>query len=365
MRRRPRTTSLVGASAGLIFTVGAACAVFDGDRADAMEPYLSGTSAIRFCSQALDCPLLNLSIALSTGVPVALDYSQCMTWAAGIAPDDDRDALDARRRVLDCIASAAPRDCAAAERCLSFVAVLEAHGCSPGVTCMDDGGTARVCTDGGVIVDHHCGSAAFPLSACLESDAGARGCAVADGECPPPRCRGSILYACTAGLLEAFDCAVGGQTCGVDPTLGHATCLSEGRERRTGEEDALGFGRCDGDVLETSNSRYLSRFPCAKFGLACAGGASPICTPPSAECAPGDDAFDRCASPGVVHACVAGKAVDIDCAAAGLECHPPNVAAKVRAHCGPIGGHPGRSPFSSAADASAEASDGDAAAPPH
>jgi hypothetical protein len=330
----------VGASAGLIFAVGAACTIFNGDRADAMEPYLSGTSAIRFCSHTIDCPLLNLSIALSTGVPVALDYSQCMTWAAGIAPDDDRDALDARRRVLDCIARAAPRDCAAAEKCLSFVAVYEPRGCSPGVTCMNDGGSARVCADGGFIVDHHCGSASFPLSACMSSGRGTKDCAVGDGTCPPPRCSGSVLYACTGDLLQAFDCTVGGQTCGVDPASGRAACLSEGRERRAPEDDALGFGRCDGDVLETSNGRYLSRFPCGKFGLACAEGASPTCTPPGAECAPGDDASNRCASSSVVHACVAGKAVDIDCSTAGLECHPPNAEVKLRAHCGPLGGHP-------------------------
>ncbi len=297
--------------------------------------YLSIDDAARLCSLVFQCPVLDISIQYSAGLPIDnYNFSLCMSWLAGPLPAS-RPGVPEQRALLACMADGGTclgaGACAVFEeidpgdpRCAAPDAGPEA-GPPPTLFCSTDGKQKIDCQN---LYTYHCGSDLTPGSTCNIGSDG--------------------VPWCTIGGLDAGCVAVGGCTgpsedfCGVDGLHFRLDCTARGTICTTNDEGGLiqcspesctTLGaQCNGNVLKMCDGAELSPFNCADLGGSCSGQNNEfICTRPGDTCSVNDPDVNVC-SGSKIALCVGGRMVSYDCASVGKSCVAG--AAPVTPHCG-------------------------------
>jgi hypothetical protein len=304
-----------------------------GATANDPDAYLPVVDAAELCAMAGECPLFAASLVASIGVPImavraaapqrlTLSYSACLDWLASPLAEG-RIGFETQRELLYDVL---PSGCSGGLELLP----IEAFG---GGDPRCEGVSGQSC-DGDRLVDCDAGLAlacrAPPYSVattCIETGEGTATCGIpspCDGA--PPSCDGTYSVTCTADVLSAFDCATIGLGCS-DATPG--ACGGESGAASCAV-DAFGDEACtpDGERATLCLGGAVGETDCDAAGLSCVDdGATARCGDPDAEasgerCRPYDPDVDVCAGD-VLHACIGGARVDVDCASFGRKCVPP------------------------------------------
>lgn len=132
-----------------------------------------------------------------------------------------------------------------------------------------------------------------------------------------PRCEGSVLSVCQAGVRWTVDCALGDRTCG-HQEWSVPGCYQGCRSPSSTCDAGTLVGECHGDTRGVAFDNVANHWPCGLLGdRACrkVPGASAECVLTSGGC----DAPPRCEGAMLV-VCLGGEARRIDCAAGGGTC---------------------------------------------
>lgn len=306
----------------------------DGGAAPTNDPeaYLPVLDAAELCAVAAECPLLGPSIVAAIGVPIVgidalgpridLSYSACLDWLSSPLARG-RIGFEAQRELLYGVVAAG---CAGG---LAFLPI-EGFGAEDD-RC--DGQPAQRC-EGDVLLDcvaglsRDCTSPPYSAATtCIETGDESATCGIAhpcgDAE---PSCDGSFAVGCAEDVLTAFDCATVGLGCSASTPgacggqSGAASCAG----------DAFGQQACspDGERATVCLGGFVGETDCDAVGLACvADGGASRCGDPAREtsgerCSPYDPEVDVCQGD-VLHACIGGAHVDIDCPTIGRVCKAP------------------------------------------
>lgn len=280
------------------------------------DAYLPLLDAAELCALVGDCPLLGPSILASTGLPlvfvqrdppyVELSYAACLDWLASPIASG-RVGFEAQRELL--LGVLPSIGCPVAVGYLPF----QALDASRDEQCV--GATEPFCTEDGVLIDCaaglavDCSSPSFaPLTSCIADAAGAR-CAI-ETACPDDPCTNGFAAVCSAdGMVTAFDCSTIGLDC-IAGRCGTESCAAAD----------IGEQHCSGEVASVCVGGSVGATDCDAAGLTCVDqGPRTRCEDPQAACSPFDPGIDVCAGD-VLHTCVAGRPVDVDCAAIGRKC---------------------------------------------
>lgn len=298
------------------------------------DAFLPMLDAAELCALAADCPLLAASIVASLGLPVvavdagpparlSFSYAQCLDWlAAPIAPG--RVGFDAQRELLiDVVASGCERGVALLPVEAIATALDPRCAGAPEPHCdEDDEGALVDCADGLVF---HCDAAVFaPSSSCVAGDDGAPRCGIAAKTCgDADACDVDYAVACEDGVLQQYDCSSLGLGCG------GGTCRGEDGDASCDRAEA-GVQQCSpgGERATVCTGRFFSEVDCEALGLECVEVGDDIarCGDLAAEeagrCEPYDPDVDVCDGD-VLHTCVGGEPVDLDCGVIGRSCQAP------------------------------------------
>jgi hypothetical protein len=294
------------------------------DAASSAPTYLTWSEAHDVCSKIAACAAFDLegSVELSLGLPMpATNYPICVQWLAGELPGN-RIGISEQREVLRCMAAA--KDCATANGCLPVQGwtarvgtplcktiggcegdyacgsgsrlscsmlggackqVPSGYGCVTAQPCSlcpdDDAGTARLCTDGGTIVDDAIRQGFLPATEC--SPAGVAQCATLGGS----HCQDASVVGCTlrpsakkvsaSRNASVFDCAAIGATCQNAGSAGTPAfyCARAGR-CQPGDSTCI-----DGHTIQVCVDGVFKAFDCHELnaGATCStNGGAPWCS---------------------------------------------------------------------------------------
>ncbi len=328
----------IAAAACAAAAIVASCTIFDGlddrvieggvEAGDAQTsdgPLLPGqqagffslADAVAFCSNVFACPNLQPSVEISVAVPIDSNtFSSCVDWVTGPLPKD-RNGVNQTAAQLLCAAKATT--CQQAGACFwddvidSTDPRCAGKDAGKAGSCGDDGGAVYFCNSNAAIV--HCANSYFASgSTCLYDDGGLPWCNRLP--CGGQQCNGDLLEYCAVdGLNFSQNCALGGYTCGLDPTESYDDCLTNGAAKRC---TSLAVS-CAGATLTICDSQYQSNYDCATYGGACDSTGFPRCTRPNENCTPLDPDVDVCTG-NVISLCVNGEKTTFDCSTIGKTC---------------------------------------------
>lgn len=293
-------------------------------RATSFLPLLD---AAHVCSLIGECPALGASLVASMGLPVVafaggsteLRFSACVEWLS-MPLAEGRIGFAQQQEILFCVAAS---QCASAAACLpvEVLGLLDPRcdAADPETRCEDD--VLLTCGDvGGSAV--RCGPPLFgPGSGCVEPDGGAARCGI-EATCDDPlACDGSFAVTCgDDGVLAAVDCALFGLACSTDAPATAGCATEEGARACAASE--LGASTCsdDGERVYTCAGIANAQIDCDALGRTCApDGTGARCGSDGDTCGPRDPDVDTCEGT-VLHACIEGQSVAIDCANIGRTC---------------------------------------------
>lgn len=286
--------------------------------------YLDATTAAKLCAMFADCgePEFIQSVVNGTAVPVdAYNFSTCMTWLAGPIAEG-HPGFSLQQQTFECMSKAS--SCDTALDCL-FVKDYS----SSDEECAD-GGTGESCSADGKAAIHcdslaqlNCDTPSYPPgTTCLIGDDGSSWCAAGKNCDVDTTCDGTILDYCGApsNLHFRVDCAMTGQTCGLDPASDQLQCLTDGKV-----DNCTGFATScvvDGNAqrVRVCNGVQAATFDCSAIKRACVEANSEArCAGPNDECTPFDDDVNTC-SGATLAVCIGGVKASVDCASIGKKC---------------------------------------------
>ena len=304
---------------------------------DAGGGFLSLEDAVKFCVNAFNCPDLATSTLESIDVPVDTQhFSSCVDWMAGPLPPD-RPGIPNTAQFLKCAADAtscsAAGDCIWLDlidpgdpRCVGIDSGPLTEACFDPGTCTPDGGDVLFCKGSPSVF--HCSSNYWgPKTVCATATDQSHYCYLPGGCGTGTDCDGSILsYCSTGGRRVAFDCSLGGFTCGTDST-GNTDCLTNGTLRNC---STLGVS-CANDNVSVCDGLYQAAYDCVSAGATCDDTFTARCKLSTDTCSPASPGIDTC-NGNSINLCSGGQPVTFDCTSIGLTCKP--ALAGQTAHCG-------------------------------